>query len=123
MNRTRPDADAIIKRFNAQLRGMIADRTYHRLLQRVVDPRRRRRRRCHRADPEERPVGQGGAETGVSLFSTDPLNTKSTQTGPRYYVGGTIYTDWAAVPNRYKSPPPNLPDSDSRTASIFTFRW
>ena len=32
VRRSHPDADAIVERFNAQLRGMIADRTYHRLL-------------------------------------------------------------------------------------------
>ena len=32
VNRARADAHAIVTRFNAQLRGMIADRTYHRLL-------------------------------------------------------------------------------------------
>jgi polar amino acid transport system substrate-binding protein len=31
--RTRPDAESIIARFNGELRGMIADRTYHRVLQ------------------------------------------------------------------------------------------
>ena len=32
IKRSHPDAQGIIDRFNAQLRGMIADRTYHRLL-------------------------------------------------------------------------------------------
>ncbi len=32
IRRSHPDAQGIIDRFNAQLRGMIADRTYHRLL-------------------------------------------------------------------------------------------
>ena len=32
LRRTRPDAESIVTRFNAQLRGMIADGTYHRLL-------------------------------------------------------------------------------------------
>ena len=32
IKRSRPDAESIVTRFNAQLRGMIADRTYHRLL-------------------------------------------------------------------------------------------
>ena len=32
VRRTRPDAESIINRFNSQLRSMIADRTYHRLL-------------------------------------------------------------------------------------------
>jgi ABC-type amino acid transport substrate-binding protein len=32
IRRTRPDAESLIARFNSQLRGMIADRTYHKLL-------------------------------------------------------------------------------------------
>jgi hypothetical protein len=32
VRRSRPDAASIITRFNAQLRGLIADRTYHKLL-------------------------------------------------------------------------------------------
>ena len=32
VRRAHPDAASIVERFNAQLRGMIADRTYHRLL-------------------------------------------------------------------------------------------
>jgi hypothetical protein len=32
VRRAHPDAGSIVERFNAQLRGMIADRTYHRLL-------------------------------------------------------------------------------------------
>ena len=32
VRRTRPGVEALIARFNAQLRGMITDRTYHRLL-------------------------------------------------------------------------------------------
>ena len=32
IRRSRPDAESIISGFNAQLRGMVADRTYHRLL-------------------------------------------------------------------------------------------
>ena len=32
IRRSLPDADSIIERFNAQLRAMITDRTYHRLL-------------------------------------------------------------------------------------------
>ena len=123
VRRAHPEAASIVERFNAQLRGMIADRTYHRLLNVSWILRRRRRRWHHRARAEERPVGQGAAEQAYSLFSTDGLTTTKAQTGPRFYVGGNIYTDWAAVPNRYKYPPPNVPDSDSRTGTIFTFRW
>jgi len=52
------------------------------------------------------------------------LKGASTQTKPGFYVGGTVYTDWATVPNRYKyAPPINVPDPDSRTASLFRFQW
>jgi polar amino acid transport system substrate-binding protein len=123
VRRSRPDAASIVERFNAQLRGMIADRTYHRLLQvswilADVDGDG-----ITELVPKNDLSGKEPPKQVYSLFSTDRLNTTSAQTGPRFYVGGTIYTDWAAVPNRYKYPPPNVPDSDSRTATIFTFRW
>ena len=123
VRRAHPEAASIVERFNAQLRGMIADRTYHRLLNvswilADVDGDG-----ITELVPKNDMSGKEPPKQAYSLFSTDALSTKSAQTGPRYYVGGTIYTDWAAVPNRYKSPPPNLPDSDSRTGTIFTFRW
>ena len=118
-----PEAASIVERFNAQLRGMIADRTYHRLLNvswilADVDGDG-----ITELVPKNDLSGKEPPKQAYSLFSTDALDTKPGQTGPRFYVGGNIYTDWAAVPNRYKYPPPNVPDSDSRTGTIFTFRW
>ena len=123
VRRAHPEAESIVERFNAQLRGMIADRTYHRLLNvswilADVDGDG-----VTELVPKNDMSGREPPKQAYSLFSTDALATTSAKTGPRFYVGGNIYTDWAAVPNRYKSPPPNVPDSDSRTASIFTFRW
>ena len=123
VRRAHPEAASIVERFNAQLRGMIADRTYHRLLNvswilADVDGDG-----VTELVPKNDLSGREPPKQAYSLFSTDTLDTKPGQTGPRFYVGGNIYTDWAAVPNRYKYPPPNVPDPDSRTGTIFTFRW
>jgi polar amino acid transport system substrate-binding protein len=122
VRRSRPDAASIVERFNAQLRGMIADRTYHRLLHvgwilADVDGDG-----VTEFVPKSDLSGKEPPKHAYSLFSSDAL-TEKPSAGPRFYVGGHIYTDWAAVPNRYKYPPPNVPDSDSRTATLFTFRW
>jgi polar amino acid transport system substrate-binding protein len=123
VRQARPDAASIIDRFNRQLRGMIADRTYHRLL--------------HvswiRADidgdgvtefvPQSDQSGKTPPEHAYSLFSADPSTAKPLESKSRFYVGGNIYTDWASVPNRYKVEDPRHPDSARSTASIFRFVW
>jgi polar amino acid transport system substrate-binding protein len=123
VRRARPDAESIVNRFNAQLRGMIADRTYHRLL--------------HvswiRADvdgdglleyvPRSDLSGPAEPQRAYALFSTGLPATEPRTPGPRFYVGGSIYTDWAAVPDRYKVEDPKRPDPARSTASIFRFVW
>ena len=123
IRRERPDSESIITRFNAQLRGMIADGTYHRLLH--VD--------WIRADvngdgiPEYVPrsdhPGPSEPLRIYSLFST-PESPYRTPEKSGFYMGGNIYTDWASVPESYKdirnSEPP---DPQRSTASIFKFRW
>ncbi len=127
VRRTRPDAEAIIKNFNAQLRGMIADRTYHRLLH----------VQWIRADidgdgiPEYVPLndkaGTAPPEHVYTLLSTDadrsPTSNKTIQLTPRFYLGGTFYADWAAVPAQYKVADPQVPNPDRATASLFKFVW
>lgn len=121
VRRSRSDAESIITRFNNQLRGMVADRTYHRLLH--VD--------WIRADVS----GDGIAEnipfndrpgpkepTRVYLLSSSPNVTADTSTTkPGFYVGGTIYEDWASVPESYKEVNPKYPDPRRSTGSIFKF--
>jgi len=123
VRRARPDAASIIDQFNAQLRGMITDRTYHRLL--------------HvswiRADidgdgvtefvPQSDLSGKTAPEHAYSLFSVNPATAKPSEGKARFYVGGSIYTDWASVPNRYKVEDPRYPDPARSTASIFRFVW
>lgn len=120
-----PNAQSIVDRFNAQLRAMIADRTYHRLLH--VD--------WINADvdgdgvPELVPrgdrIGAAPPQGGYSITTAnDKLPTKPPSGDqPRFYIGGTLYPDWASVPNSYKVDDPRRPDSSRSAASIFTFRW
>jgi polar amino acid transport system substrate-binding protein len=121
VRRSHPDAESIITRFNSQLRAMIADRTYHRLLHVA----------WIRADvdgdgvaeyvPQSDLSGTAEPKRAYTLFSTDELTPESGK--PRFYVGGNIYTDWASVPNRYKVEDPKWPDSRKSTASLFRFVW
>jgi hypothetical protein len=42
---------------------------------------------------------------------------------PGFYIGGTLYPDWASVPNSFKVPDSNRPDPSRSAASLFSFRW
>ena len=120
VRRTRPGVEALIARFNAQLRGMITDRTYHRLLH--VD--------WIRADvngdgvagyvPYNDRPGPSAPQHAYSLFTTTETVSKTTpKTG--FYVGGNIYSDWASVPESYKEVNPKYPDPKRASGSIFKF--
>ena len=121
IRRSRVDAESIIKGFNAQLRGMIADRTYHRLLR--VD--------WIMADvngdgideyvPATDQAGPLEPRRAYDLFSgTQTLSPNSEK--PGFYVGGNIYSDWASVPQTYNANS-ERPDPRRSTASIFKFTW
>ena len=122
VRRSRPDADTIITRFNAQLRGMIADRTYHRLLH--VN--------WIRADvngdgvaeyvPLDDRAGTAEPQRVYTLFSSPEVANANT-TKPGFYVGGSIYSDWASVPESYKVSNADKPDPRRSTATIFKFTW
>ena len=121
IRRARPGAEALVARFNAELRRMIADRTYHRLLQ--VD--------WIRADVD----GDGRQElvaatdqvgTAPPQRSYDLFTTTAPETPPpdrRFYVGGSIYENWASVPSNYKTSNSDVPAVGRSTASIFRFQW
>jgi hypothetical protein len=126
ISRSRADAESIVARFNAQLRGMISDRTYHRLLH--VD--------WIRADvngdgvqeyvPSNDRPGPKEPDHVYSLFS-EPFParpaTSTTPEKPGFYVGGNIYRDWASVPASYKAVNEQPPDARRSTASVFRFSW
>ncbi len=125
VRRSRIDAESIIRRFDAQLRGMIADRTYHKLLHvgwilADVDGD---------GVPEYVPAsdkaGTNSPQHVYSLIQADPSKTTNTtlKVNERFYLGGNIYSDWAAVPSRFKVEDSQQPNSARSTGSIFKFVW
>ena len=121
VRRTYPNAETIVTRFNTQLRGLIADRTYHRLLHVA----------WIRADvdgdgipeyvPQNDCAGATAADRAYLIYSGDEKTAQPKTGASRFYVGGSIYSDWASVPNRYRSripidpipPAPPAPSSSS----------
>jgi len=123
VRRTHPDAQSIVDRFNAQLRAMIADRTYHRLLHVT----------WIRADvdgdglaeyiSQSDSSGPSEPERAYTLFSGLGLESPPQPNQKRYLFGGTVYNDWAAVPEKYKNYDPQRPEPGLATAHIYKFSW
>jgi polar amino acid transport system substrate-binding protein len=127
VRRGHPDAQSIIDRFNAQLRGMIADHTYHRLLH--VD--------WIQADvdddglleyvPRSDQAGTTQPQRAYSIFSAPQLSAPqpaaAPAAGPRFYVGGNIYRDWATVPDTYKLTGQTMENPARSTGTVFRFAW
>jgi polar amino acid transport system substrate-binding protein len=123
VRRAVPDVESIISRFNAELRGMIADHTYHRLLhldwiQADVDG-------DGLAEYVPRSDRAGALEPtrAYSLFSAEPSPTPTPRTQQRFLIGGSVYDGWTRVPDRFKVPEPDVPDLNRSTVGIFRFAW
>ena len=123
VRRTLPDAQSVVDRFNGQVRAMITDHTYHKLLHVAwisvdVD-----------GDgqieyvPDSDKAGPKPPQRAYLLFSSDKTPSASSETPKRFMMGGNIYTNWATVPEQFKGYDSNRPDPARSTASIFTFRW
>jgi polar amino acid transport system substrate-binding protein len=125
LHRSLPDAGAIIKGFNAQLRAMITDHTYHRLLH--VD--------WIRADvdgdgkveyiAQSDQAGSTQPKHAYDLFS-QTLTAPTPSTPPeeeRYFFGGSVYNGWSSVPDKYKVDHLDRPDHTHPTARVLTFSW
>jgi polar amino acid transport system substrate-binding protein len=119
IRRAHPEAQSIVDRFNAQLRAMIADRTYHRLLH--VD--------WIQADvdgdglaeyvPQSDTGGPSAPERAYAV-STDLPSQPGLK---RYLFGGAIYNDWSAIPEKYKNYDPQRPEPGIATVPIYQFTW
>jgi len=123
LRRSAPNAQSIVDRFNAQLRTLMTDGTYNRLLH--VD--------WIRADVD----GDGIAEyvslseksgsapptNAYPLFSPGSLDKAVKADQERYFFGGAVYNGWSSVPDRYKVDDLNRPDHTHPTARVFTFSW
>jgi hypothetical protein len=48
---------------------------------------------------------------------------KDPATNSGFYLGGTIYSNWASVPENYKTTNSSPPDPRRSTATLFTFTW
>jgi ABC-type amino acid transport substrate-binding protein len=121
IRRSRPDAEGIIRRFNAQLKTMIVDRTYHKLLH--VDWIWAQVGETGQVAliPAGDYAGQKPPDRAYTLLSQSRTDTTTKSKG--FFIGGTIYPDWAAVPNKYKVEDPKYPDYRKSTASLFKFVW
>ena len=123
IRRTRPDAESIINRFNAQLRGMIADRTYHQLLHvSWIEADIDSDGRAEYVPYSDRP-GPQEPQRAYALFSSEQPKPQSGEGQKRFYVGGNIYTDWATVPDTFKNYDSQHPDPRRSTGTIFRFTW
>ena len=125
VRRSLPDGDSIISRFNAELRGMIAARTYHRLLhldwiQADGDGRAE-------YVPHDDQTGPLPPERSYALFAT-ASPTLEPDTTRRFYFGGDIYEGWppcpsstrprtSADPGRVKTRSESSPSSGSRSGN------
>lgn len=124
LRRDIPDAQSIITRFNATLPTMIADRSYHRLLhiqwlETDIDGDG-----STEFVPSENSVTASAPSRAYQLFT--PTATGNSATPPEskhFYIGGTMYEDWARVPNAMKVKAEGAPAPFSAGGSIFTIRW
>jgi hypothetical protein len=121
VRRKLPGAQSIVDAFNAELTGMIEDRSYHRLLQlgwieADVDGDGRTE-----AVPASDQAGQAPPVRRFELVTVTasapvPVSKK------RFYLGGRVYEGWSNVPDRYKLDPGKTPWG-STVAPLFSFEW
>ena len=123
VRRSLPDAESIISRFNAELRGMIADGSYHRLLHldwihADVDGDGLREYVPHadRTGPEP-------PRRSYTLFAAGRPIIPEPERPRRFHVGGNIYNGWSTVPDRYKIPDFSRPSRQQPAGVFFTFTW
>ena len=125
VSRAVPDAQSIIDKFNAQLRGMISDHTYHRLLHLdwvVADVDGDGRAEYV---PQSDRMGATEPKQAYSLIFAEPslMPKPAPKVEGRFLIGGSIYDGWTSVPDRFKVEDPKRPDPNRSTAAIFRFVW
>ena len=124
LRKSLPDAREILDRFNAQIKVMITDRTYHKLLR--VD--------WIRADVDgdgllenvaaNDKVLKAEPQRSYSIFSATELDKQvKAQQPERYFFNGAVYNGWSSVPDAFKVDHLDRPDAVHPTARIFTFNW
>jgi polar amino acid transport system substrate-binding protein len=116
-------AQSIVDGFDAEIVKMIADRSYHRLLQFgwiQAD-----------ADGDGRtewvPASDAaGTEPPVRRYEVLTVTAKTASPDPgklRLYLGGKVYEGWTDVPEKYKVMDKYRSAHGSQMAPLFTIRW
>ena len=121
LRRDLPDAKAIVDRFDAELPRMVADRSYHRLLQLAwIDADVDGDGRTESVPATDRAGISPPSHRYELLTATKPVKMPSSR---RFYVGGEIYEGWSNVPDRYKVGDPTRTPWGATVAPIFSFKW
>ena len=125
LHRSLPDAGVIIKGFNSQLRQMILDRTYHKLLHVdwiYTDVDGDGRKELISASDQG---GKTPPQRAYNLFSQSQAEAQVQRATDqeRYFFGGAVYNGWSSVPDKYKVDYLDRPDHVHPTARIMTFTW
>jgi len=115
-------AQSVIDRFDAEVIKMIADRSYHRLLQvgwiqADIDGDGRM---------ELVPAtDQAGQEAPVRRYElvTVTASPAKPEGKKRFYLGGKVYDDWGSVPEQYKVLDANKTPWGSQSVPVFSFKW
>lgn len=122
VRRSLPDADAIVSRFDAEVRAMMADRTYHSLL--MLDWIRTDVDGDGRKEyvPDADRTGPHPPDRCYELFLAGGL-AEEPGMARRFYLNGNIYEGWSAVPVQYKAPAAGGPGPRPRSVDAFRFTW
>ena len=127
VRRALPDAELIVNRFNAQLHGMIADHTYNRLLHMDWISADIDGDGLAEYVPQSDQPGRIPPQGAYQLFSRgQPSPQPQPQPGStqqRFFIGGTVYDSWGAVPDRYKVEDSLHKDPSQQVVPIFRFRF
>jgi hypothetical protein len=124
LHRSLPDAAMIIRGFNAQIRQMILDRTYHKLMHVdwiYTDVDGDGRKELISASDQ---AGKTAPQRAYNLFSAAQAEGQvQNPEQERYFFGGSVYNGWSSVPDKYKTDYLDRPDHVHPTARVFTFSW
>jgi polar amino acid transport system substrate-binding protein len=117
-----PGAQSIVDRFDAELTKMVADHSYHRLLQlgwvqADVDGDGRTE-----WVPASDNAGQDAPVRRYELVTVTASGPKP-ESEKRFFLGGQVYEGWKNVPDRYKVIDKDRTAWGSQIAPVFSFKW
>lgn len=118
-------AEEIVRRFDEQIRGMLLDGSYNRILELAW---------IRVADADESVLVLGGDRAGVKpptdayeiVSKAEPQAQDSGEDQPRklrFLVGGDLYKDWESVPEHYKVPLTPVQDPGGTAEPLFKIKF